>query len=48
MLAVCQLWPGITPHGPEVPVSIWNLPYRVWIGIASATDAHLAERAKER
>lgn len=48
MLVVCQLWSSITPHGPEVPASIWNLPYHVWLGIAAATDAHLAEQERRR
>jgi hypothetical protein len=48
MLLVCQLWPSIAPHGPEVPNSIWNLPYGLWIAIAHSTDDYVARQQKER
>ena len=37
---MCHLWPSISPHGDEVPTSIWNLPYGVWLGLAQAADAY--------
>jgi hypothetical protein len=42
MTTVCRLWPSISPHGPEVPTSIWNLHYGVWVALAAETDAHHA------
>jgi hypothetical protein len=48
MTTVCHLWPSISPHGPEVPNSIWNLPYGVWVhGIAPETDAYIDAKRKE-
>jgi hypothetical protein len=47
MTTVCHLWPAISPHGPEVPNSIWNLPYGVWLGLAAHTDAYLAQLAQQ-
>jgi hypothetical protein len=48
LLIVCQLWPSISPHGPEVPTSIWNLPYGVWLAIAAETDAALEAQKKQK
>ena len=47
LIVVCQRWPSISPHGPEVPTSVWNLPYGVWLGIAAACDEYL-EALKEQ
>jgi len=47
MITVCHLWPAISPHGAEVPTSIWNLPYGVWRGIAASTDAYLAAKENQ-
>jgi hypothetical protein len=41
LTTVCRLWPGISPHGPDVPTSVWNLPYGVWLGFADYTDQYL-------
>lgn len=40
LLLLTNLWPGISPHGPEVPTSVWNLPYSVWVGYADACDQY--------
>lgn len=40
MLTVCHLWPSVSPHGAEVPASIWNLQYGVWRAIAAAADSY--------
>lgn len=46
MATVCHLWPAVAPHGPEVPTSIWNLPYGVWVGLAASAD-HWIEQNKQ-
>lgn len=46
MITVCRLWPSISPHGHEVPNSIWNLPYGVWLGIKTSCDNYLEEVRK--
>jgi hypothetical protein len=38
MIDLTHLFPGISPHGPEVPQSVWNLPYDVWVAYAAAVD----------
>lgn len=46
-MTVCHLFPSISPHGDEVPTSIWNLRFGVWRGvIAPAADAYLAAMKK--
>jgi hypothetical protein len=47
MTTVCHLWPSVSPHGPEVPTSIWNLQYGVWLGLAAAADQYI-EQNRER
>jgi hypothetical protein len=34
------LWPAVSPHGPEIPTSIWNLPYWTWRRLALAADQY--------
>lgn len=41
------MFPSISPHGPEVPQSVWNLPYGVWLGIANTVDSYIAEMNKK-
>lgn len=45
---MCHLWPSISPHGPEVPNSVWNLRYGVWLGFARATDQYIADMNKQK
>lgn len=46
MLVVCHLYYAVSPHDWEVPNSIWNLRYRVWVGIAASAEAYIAEMKK--
>jgi hypothetical protein len=47
LILLTKLWPGISPHGSEVPTSVWNLPYVVWIGYADACDQYEDDMRKE-
>lgn len=43
LTTMCHLWPSISPHGPDVPTSVWNLTYGVWRGFAAAADDYNAK-----
>jgi hypothetical protein len=46
LTTMCHLWPAIAPHGAEVPNSVWNLRYGVWMGFARAADQYNEEASK--
>jgi hypothetical protein len=41
------VWPGISPHGFQVPTSVWNLNYSTWVGFAAAVDQWIADMKKQ-
>jgi hypothetical protein len=41
LLIITHLWPGISPHGDQVPTSVWNLPYGVWLMYAADADEYV-------
>jgi hypothetical protein len=47
LVYMCHLIPSVSPHGAEVPTSVWNLPFGMWLGLAGFVDDYLAQKAKE-
>jgi hypothetical protein len=46
LIDMCHLIPSVSPHGAEVPTSVWNLPFGMWLGLAAFVDDYIAH-AKE-
>lgn len=47
LVTMCRLFPSIAPHGPEVPTSVWNLSFAVWMGFARSVDQYIEDAKKE-